>query len=145
MIAVTTYGPFGEPERAAGWWLPWLRLGTAVALTTVAFSALAAGAAAGEMPGGSLALLRNLGGMAGIGLLSAAVVGGAFGWTGPMAYLLIIEGALAHRWATPWIWPTRPPHDRGGAICACLVIAAGLVLIIVHGPRELGRESGPAN
>ena len=145
IIAVTTYGPFGEPERAAGWWLPWLRLGAAVALTTVAFGALAAGAAAGGMPGGSLALLRNLGGIAGIGLLSAAVVGGAFGWTGPMAYLLITEGALAHRSTTPWVWPTRLPHDRGGAICACLVIAAGLVLITVRGPRESGHESGPGS
>jgi hypothetical protein len=145
VIAVTTYGPFGESERAAGRWLPWLRLGSAAALTAIAFGALAAGAAAGGMPGGTLALLRNLGGMAGIGLLSAAVLGGAFGWTGPMAYLLISEGALAHRAATPWIWPARPPHDRGGAICACLVIAAGLVLITVRGPRESGRESGPAS
>jgi hypothetical protein len=143
LIAVTTYGPFGEPERAAGGWLPWLRLGAAGALTTIAFGALAAAAAAGAMPGGTLALLRNLGGITGIGLLSAAVLGGAFGWTGPMAYLLITEGALAHRSTTPWIWPTRPPHDRGGAICACLVIAAGLVLITVHRPREAGRESGP--
>ena len=103
VIAVTTYGPFGEPERAAGRWLPWLRLGAAVALTA-----------------------------------------GAFGWTGPMAYLLITEGALAHGSTTPWVWPTRPPHDRGGAICACLVLAAGLVLITVRGPRESGRESGPA-
>jgi hypothetical protein len=53
--------------------------------------------------------------------------------------------ARAHRSATPWVWPTRPPHDRGGAICACLVIAAGLVLIAVRGPRESGRESGPAS
>jgi hypothetical protein len=145
VIAVTTHGPFGEPERAAGRWLPWLRLGAAVALTAVAFGALAAGAAAGGMPGGTLALLRNLGGMAGIGLLSAAVLGGAFGWVGPMAYLLITEGALAHRSATPWVWPTRLPHDRGGAICACLVIAAGLALITVRGPREPGRDSGPAS
>ena len=87
VITVTTYEPFGEPERATGRWLPWLRLGAAVALTAVAFGALAAGAAAGGMPGGTLALLRNLGGMAGIGLLSAAVLGGAFGWIGPMAYL----------------------------------------------------------
>jgi hypothetical protein len=145
VIAVTTYGPFGEPERAAGRWLPWLRLGTAAALTAIAFGALAAGAAAGAMPGGTVALLRNLGGMAGIGLLSAAVLGGAFGWTGPMAFLLITEGALAHRSATPWVWPTRPPYDHGGAICACLVIAAGLVLITMRGPRESGRESGPAN
>jgi len=145
LVAVTTYGPFGEPERAAGRWLPWLRLGAAVALTAVAFGALAAGAAAGGMPGGTPALLRNFGGMAGIGLLSAAIVGGAFSWTGPMAYLLITEGALAHRSATPWVWPTRPPHDRGGLICACLVLAAGLVLICVRGPRDSVRESGPAS
>jgi hypothetical protein len=107
--------------------------------------ALAAGAAAGGMPGGTLALLRNLGGMAGIGLLSAAAAGGAFGWTGPMAYLLITEGALAHRSTTPWVWPTRPPHDLGGAICAGLVLAAGLVLITVRGPRESARDSGPAS
>ena len=145
VIAVTTYGPFGEAERAAGRWLPWLRLGGAVALTAVAFGVLAAGGAAGALPGGTLALLRNLGGMTGIGLLSAAGLGGAFGWTGPMAYLLITEAALAHRSVTPWVWPARPPHDRGGAICACLVVAAGLVLITVRGPRESGRESGPAS
>ncbi len=145
VIAVTTYGPFGEPERAAGRWLPWLRLGAAVALIAVALGALAAGGAAGGMPGGTVALLRNLGGMAGLGLLSAAALSGAFGWTGPMAYLLITEGALAHRSTTPWVWPTRLPYDRGGAICACLVVAAGLVLITVLGPRESGRESGPAN
>src|SRR5215471_4667694 len=94
---------------------------------------------------GTLALLRNLGGMAGIGLLAAVILGGAFGWTGPMAFLLIIKGALAHRSATPWVWPARLPHDRGGAICACLVLAAGLVLITVRGPRESGNDSGPAS
>jgi hypothetical protein len=145
VIAVTTYGPFGESERAAVRWLPWLRLGAAMTLTAVAFGALAAGAAAGGMPGGTLALLRNLGGMAGLGLLSATVLSGAFGWVGPMAFLLITEGALAHRSVTPWVWPTRPPHDRGGAVCACLVIAAGLVLITLCGPRESGREPSPAS
>jgi len=140
VIAVTTYGPFGEPERAAGRWLPWLRLGATVALTGVAFGVLTAGATPGRMPGGDLALLRNLGGMVGIGLLSAAILGGAFGWVGPMAFLLITGGALAHRSVTPWVWPTRPPHDRGGAVCACLVIAVGLALITVSGPRESGRQ-----
>jgi hypothetical protein len=53
-----------------------------VALTAVAFGALAGGAAAGGMLGGSLALLRNFGGMAGVGLLSAAVLGGAFSGPG---------------------------------------------------------------
>lgn len=145
VVAVTTFGPFGEAELAAGGRVPWLRLGTAAALTAVAFGSLAAGAAAGGMPDGTLALLRDFGGLTGVGLLAAAAFGGAFSWTGPMAYLLITEGALAHGSATPWIWSARPPHDRGGAICACLVIAAGLVLITVRGPREWGHEPGPAS
>jgi len=62
-----------------------------------------------------------------------------------MACLLISEGGLAHRSTAPWIWATRPPHDRGGAIRACLVIAAGLGLITVHGPREPGRGPDPAS
>jgi hypothetical protein len=82
--------------------------------------------------------------MTGLGLLSAVALGGAFGWVGPMAYLVVTEAALAHGSVTPWIWPTRPPFDRGAAVCACLVIAAGLVLITVRGPREPGGDPGPA-
>jgi hypothetical protein len=62
-----------------------------------------------------------------------------------MAYLLIVEGALAHRSTTPWVWPTRAPYDAGASICASLVIAAGLVLITLRGPRERSRESGSAS
>jgi hypothetical protein len=68
------------------------------------------------------------------------LLGGACGWGGPMACVLIAEGALAHRSATPWVWPARP-HDRGGAICACLVFAAGLALVTVRGARESVRET----
>jgi hypothetical protein len=136
VIAVTTAGPFGEPERAAGRWLPWLRLGAAAALTGVAVGALAAAATAGAIPGGTLALLRNLGGITGIGLLSAAVLGGSFGWTGPMAYLVITEGALAHRLTTPWIWAAYTPHDTGAALCAALTFATGLALVTIRGDRD---------
>lgn len=140
VIAVTTYGPFGEPERATGGRLPWLRLGAAVALTAAAVGALAAGAAAGYLPGGTLAMFRDVAGLAGTGLLCAAVLGGAFGWTAPMAYLLVTETALAKAWTTPWIWPGRPPHDRGAAICAGLVLAAGLGVITVRGARDAARD-----
>jgi len=47
VLAVTTLGPFGDPERAACCRLPWLRLAAVVALTAAAFGALAAGAGAG--------------------------------------------------------------------------------------------------
>ncbi len=95
VIATTTYGPFGETERATGRWLPYLRLGMTVALTAAAVGALAAGAAGGHVPGGTLVMLRNVAGLTGTGLLVAAAIGGAFGWTGPLAYLIVTEGAFA--------------------------------------------------
>ena len=143
VIAVTTYGPFGEPERATGRWLPCLRLGTAAALTAIGYGALAAGAAGGALPGGTLALLRNLAGITGIGLLTAAALGGALGWTGPLAYLLVTEVALTGNPTTPWVWPARPPHDLGGALCAALLFAAGTAAITLLGARDSGRHSAP--
>jgi hypothetical protein len=140
VIAVTTYGPFGEPERATGRWLPFLRLGAAVALTAAAIGALAAGSTGGELPGGFVALARNVAGMTGTGLLCAALLGGILAWTGPMAYLVLTETALAGGATTPWIWAGRPPHDVGGALCAGLVFAAGLVLVTVRGVRESARD-----
>ena len=141
VIAVSTYGPFGEPERATGRWLPWLRLGAALLLTAAAFGALAAGASGGALPGGTLALLRNLAGITGTGLLSAAALGGAFGWAGPMAYLLITEVALTGHPATPWVWPARSPHDLGAALCACAVFAAGAAAVTLLGARGSARQA----
>jgi hypothetical protein len=144
VIAVASHGPFGEPERATGRWLPCLRLGAALLLTAAAAGALAAGAAAGgALVGGAGAMVRNLAGLTGAGLLSAAAFGGAFGWVVPMAYLLITETALAGSWATPWIWPARPPGDLGGALCAAAVFAAGVAAVAVLGPRDPGRRAGP--
>ena len=140
VIAVATHGPFGEPERATGRWLPYLRLAGAVALTAAAFGALAAGATGGNLPGGSLALLRNVAGMTGLGLLAAVVFGGMLAWAGPIAYLLVTEVALQGKPTTPWVWPARPPHDLGAALCAATVFAAGALLVTVRGPRESGRD-----
>jgi hypothetical protein len=139
----TTYGPFGEPERATGRWLPYLRLGAAVVLTAIAYGALAAGATGGLLLTGTVVLLRNLAGITGIGLLSAAVAGGAFGWTGPFAYLVVTEVALTGNPTTPWVWAARPPHDLGGALCAALVFAAGTAAITLFGARDSGRYPTP--
>jgi hypothetical protein len=81
--------------------------------------------------------------MTGTGLLAAAALGGAFAWTGPMAYWLVTEGALAGSWTTPWIWPARPPHDLGGALCACGVFAAGIVAVTLLGAGGPSRRSAP--
>jgi hypothetical protein len=136
LIGVTTRSPFGEPERATGWWLPFLRLGTVMALAGAAVGALAAGAASAHLAGGTLGMLRDLAGLAGIALLTAALLGGALAWVGPMAYLVVTLHALEAVWTAPWIWPARPPHDRGAALCAAVVFAAGVVVITVRGARH---------
>jgi len=140
-IAVTTASPFGEPERAVGWRLPALRLTAFLGLTAAAVAALAAAGGSANLAGGTLDVLRNVAGLTGLGLLCAAVLGGALAWLAQMAYLLISLYALYTQWhgpalTTPWLWPARPPHDAGAALCAGLVFAAGLVIIVVRGARD---------
>ncbi|MET7948267.1 hypothetical protein [Micromonospora sp. NPDC005324] len=140
-IAVTATSLLGEPERVAGRWLPFLRLATAVALTLAAVGALAAAGAGAHLTGGAVEVLRNLAGMVGIGLLCAALLGGALAWAGPTSYLMIALYALYTQWhgpavTTPWMWPARPPDDVGAALCAGLVFVAGVVLIAVRGARD---------
>jgi hypothetical protein len=135
IIAATTRSPFGESERATGRWLPYLRLGLALALTAIAVAALAAGSAGAHLPGGELELLRNVAGVVGIGLLSAPLLG-AYAWVGPIAYAVVAEYALTANWSSPWLWPGRSPHDPAAAIWAALVFVAGVVVIATWGPRD---------
>jgi hypothetical protein len=144
VVAVSTYGPFGEVERATGRWLPYLRLGTAVVLSAVAFGLLAAGATAGTLPGGTGGLLRDLAGFTGVGLLSAAALGGTFGWTGPMAYLIVTEVALTGHPTTPWIWAGRPAADLGAALCTAVVFGAGVGAVAVLGTQGVRRSNDHA-
>ena len=145
VIAITTASPFGEAERATGRWLPYLRLGTTLALTAAATGALAAAGTGGHLVGGTVEVLRNVAGLTGVGLLCAFVLSAGLAWTGPTAYLLAGVYALYTDWhpptlSTPWIWPARPPLDRGAAICAALVLVAGLALITIRGARDSGRD-----
>ncbi len=54
MIAVAIASPFGEPERATGIRLPWLRTGTATALTAAAAGALSAAGNGTHLPAAAL-------------------------------------------------------------------------------------------
>lgn len=140
VVAVSTRSPFGEPERATGRWLPFLRLGTVIVLTCLAFGALAAGAAGGHLVTGSLGLLRDVAGLTGVALLTAALTGGSLSWLGPLAYLVLSIYAVQESWTTPWLWPARPSGDRGATVCAALVFAAGTVVLALRGARETSRE-----
>jgi hypothetical protein len=140
-VTAITASRLGEPERVAGRWLPFLRLATVLVLTAVAVSALAAAGAGTHLAGGTLDVLRNVAGMTGIGLLCAAALGGGLAWAGPTGYLMAGVYALYTQWhhpalTTPWIWPARPPHDLGAAICAGLVFTVGLAVFAVRGARD---------
>jgi len=144
-ITAITASRLGEPERVAGRWLPFLRLATVLALTTVAVGALAATGLGAHLAGGTLDVLRNVAGMTGLGLLCAAALGGGLAWAGPTGYLIVGVYALYTQWhhpalTTPWIWPARPPHDLGAAICAGLVFAAGVAVFTVRGARDPAGE-----
>ena len=130
-ITVTTASPIGEPERVTGRWLPFLRL--------------AAAGTGAHLAGGALDVVRNVAGMTGLGLLCAAILGGGLAWVGPVGYLVAGAYALYTQWhgpalTTPWLWPARPPHDLGAAICAGLVFAIGLAVITVRGARDPAGE-----
>jgi hypothetical protein len=147
IIAVTAHSPFGEPERAAGRWLPFLRLGLVLALCGAAIGLLAAGAAAGYDPkagvylaDGILPVARNVLGFTGVGLLFALVTGGLLAWIGPLAYQAICQYALIAGYTEPLTWASRPPADRGGWIAALAAFAIGLAAFTVRGPRT--RPSG---
>ncbi len=133
VVVATARSPFGELEHSTAHRLPWLRLGTVLALTSLAVGALAATAA--RLPGGVLEMARGVAGVTGVGLLSAAVLGGAAAWVGPVVYLVVAEYALTAKWTTPWIWSARPSHDHGATLCAALVFAAGAGVVGWRGAR----------
>lgn len=140
-ISITTVSTFGDLERAAGQWLPLLRLAAVLVLTAVAAGALAGAGIGAHLAGGTLDVLRNVAGMTGIGLLCAAAVGGSLAWVGPTGYLLLGAYGLYTQWhhpalTTPWIWPARPPHDLGAAICAGLAFTLGTAVITMRGARD---------
>jgi hypothetical protein len=81
-------------------------------------------------------------GFTGLGLACSLVTGGLLAWALPLGYMMFCQYALLELWQAPWAWPVRPPADRGAWIGASLVLAAGLLLFTVRGPRtRLSDES----
>jgi hypothetical protein len=142
VIAVTTHSPFGEPERATGRWLPFLRPVLILALCGAAIGSLALGAAVAFDPktgtglvDGVLPVARNLLGFTGVGLLCSLVAGGLLSWVGPLAFVGICQCAAIANYSEPITWAARPPADRGGWIAAMVVFAIGLAAFTIRGPR----------
>jgi hypothetical protein len=147
IIAVTTHNVFGEPERATGRWLPYLRFGVAIALCGAAIGSLAIAAAIAYDPQaytglyhGMLPVERNVLGFTGIGLLLSVFIGGLLSWIGPITYTAICQFAAIANYSEPLTWASRPGPDRGGWIAATVAFAVGLAAFTIRGPRT--RPSG---
>jgi hypothetical protein len=142
IIGVTAHSPFGEPERATGRWLPFLRSALILALCGAAIGFLAAAAAVAYDPQagvalsqGMLAVARNLLGFTGVALLCSLAIGGLLSWIGPLAYVGLCQCAAIANYSEPLTWASRPPADRGGWIAALVVFALGLAAFTIRGPR----------
>jgi hypothetical protein len=135
LVPMTAHSPFGEAERPTGRWLPYLRLGTAAGMCAAAVGLLQLGVVGMSLNEGVLVLARNVIGFTGLGLLCSLATGGLLAWTLPVGYMAFCQYALLASWTAPWTWPGRPPGDRGAWICACLCLAAGLLLYTIRGPR----------
>ena len=142
VLLITTHSPFGEPERTASRWLPYLRLGTALVMTGVAVGLLQLAVTGASLDGGILVMARNVVGITGIGLLTSLVTGGLLAWILPMGYVAFAEYALLQSWTNPWTWPVRPPADRGAWLCACAVFAVGLAALTIRGARTRLADDG---
>ena len=147
IIGVTTHSPFGEPERATGRWLPFLRPLVVLGLCGAGIGLLAAGAAVAYNPqagigliDGMLPVARNLLGFTGVALLCSLVIGGLLSWIGPLAYVATCQFAAIGTYSEPLTWASRPPADRGGWIAAMVVFGVALTAFTIRGPRV--RPSG---
>jgi hypothetical protein len=147
IIGVTTHSPFGEPERATGRWLPFLRPLVVLGLCGAGIGLLAAGAAVADKPqagigliDGMLPVARNLLGFTGVALLFSLVIGGLLSWIGPLAYVAICQFAAIANYSEPLTWASRPPADRGGWIAAMVAFGVALAAFTIRGPRV--RPSG---
>jgi hypothetical protein len=136
IVGIATRSPFGEAERATGHRLVALRLLTAPTLAVLAIAALAAGSAGAHLEYGVLGLVRDVGGLAGVALVVSVVTGGTLSWLGPLSLWATSAYAINQRWTTPLLWPDRPPHDGGAALCATVVFVFGLGLFTTRGARD---------
>ena len=134
VITVTARSPFGETERSARRWLPYLRLLAAIALTGLAILALQLGAVGENLNDGIAVLAWNVIGFTGLGLPCSLITVARSPGRSPRDNTTFCQYALLEAWTAPVDLAVGPPADRGAWTCASLVFAVGLLLFTVLGP-----------
>lgn len=148
-IGTSAYSPFGETERTTARPLPPLRFGHLAGLILWAAFALVLVALAWKLDADDqsrtvLKLLRNLGGLSGLTLLAACLVGGRLSWVLPLVFsaYALMRGLRPDgvEWAR-WAWPMRPVADDLSWTISLVLLAAGLAVVCLFGGRESAQNS----
>ncbi len=144
VICVTTVSPFGEVEQALGRSLIGIRLSHLVGLLTVAAASLAVAATAWSGVDVEWRFVRNVLGLAGLGLLSASVLGGRLSWAPPIGFatLALFQNGVTTGGAPGWAWVVQPMSRETASMLALALLLVGLALVAGFGAR-LSSEDAP--
>ncbi|WP_405658002.1 hypothetical protein [Streptomyces sp. NBC_00079] len=136
VTAASTRTPFGETEHTASAPLSLIRLAHLAVLLPAAAALLTLALATGTFAVSTAALLRNFAGLAGIALLTAALLGPHLCWTLPIAYVVICGNTLDAQITSLWTWPNLPTTDHPATVIAITLLAAGTTAVALTGPRD---------
>lgn len=131
LIAASTRGPFGDPERAT-FPLPRLRLIHLLMLVAVGVAVIGA-ARAGDDP---RAALRNVAGLTGLALLATPVTGAALAWIAPLAYVIYCGGPIDSGQVGLSAWPALRGTDITATLIALALLLAGIATVTLTGARD---------
>lgn len=129
VIGVTVDEPADEIAAAAPRRLHLWSIGHVVAMLVLAAVCLTPLAGYSNVDWGLAAAIRNLAGFTGLALLTAAVAGGVWSWTVPVAFVLgsyALEGL--NRTGSLLAWPLFPDRRSSGHVVAVLLLGAGLAV-----------------
>lgn len=131
IVPAGTSSPFGSLEATASRSLGPLRLAHVLGLLCVAALGL-------SVTSGSLdwAMIRNIAGLTGLGLIAARIAGPSLAWIAPLCSSIY---ALTASSRSTWNWPVHDGSAHQPALIAAVLLLSGLIVIVPHGaPTRTG-------
>jgi hypothetical protein len=137
VISVTTISPFGEVEQSLSRPLVGMRLNHLVLMLAIASISLAIAATAWSGVDVEWRFVRNVLGLAGLGLLAARALGGRLSWALPLGFamLAMFQPGATTGSAPGWAWVVQPVSRESASLLAIAVLIAGLLLVARFGAR----------
>jgi cytochrome c biogenesis protein CcdA len=139
LIALTARSPFGETERAAGYFLPKLELANTAFLIGWSVLLILIASTASTLPDFGSLTIRNFAGYLGVALIGNRLFGPEAGWIPTGAYAPVVAlYRTMHRPAEPLLaWPAWTFDERGAIAIAAALFLLGAISILLPETRKL--------